>query len=298
MKLNLPYNLSKLKSKNINDFNYKINIDTIVLRAKLTDEQIDYIFDHFYYHYKRTKKYRYNLFLKQYGISIQISPIEPTLHAHFNTTITLTPAFFNLNYIPHSIVDVLKTLPFSITRLDIATDFPYQYANNVLHLKNHGNQKDFIYRNESKYVGSKASRFKAISYDRNKKEQAKNSNIVHAFTFNNRLETRLRFKMNEQPINAINHDLIEQQLAKVIYIPSITALKLDGWSKNSLLKIHDNYDLFKALKQNDKKNLKQYLQLNRAPLDAIYSANIDTIYQFLTYREYEQQSQKIIKKAI
>lgn len=284
IKLNLP---SKPKQKLINDYSYQINIDTIVLRAKLTHQQIDSIFDYFHYNYRPSKKYWYNAYLKEYGLSIQIHPKEPTLHVHFNTTITLTPSFFSAEYIPYSILDILKMLPFSVTRMDIATDFPYQYADNVLLFKHHGNAKEFIYRNESKYVGSKTARFKAVSYDRNQKEKSRGNNINHIYS--NRIETRLRFKMNEQPINNINHDLISEQLAKVIYIPSIDNLKLDGWTKNTLRKIHNDSSLLKQFTDRQRRDLRKYVKISRTPLDEIYKANIDTIYQFLTYKEYHQQ---------
>lgn len=279
--------LKKIKSLDASSLDYQISIDTIVLRAKLDDEQLDTIFDYFMYHYKQSKKYHYNLnLIKQYGIMIQILPTEPMYHKHFNTTITLTPLFFQLDYIPHSIIDLLTELPLSIVRMDIATDFTTEYKDNVCLLKYHAKQTEFLYKSETKYMGKRQSKLSAISYDRNQKARARKLNIQYSNS--NRVEARLRFKMHEQMLPFINHTTIRERLSKIMYIHSIDDLhEIDGYSKNRLKKLHNNNSYLKKFGVNEQKKIKSYLKLKRVPLEQLYQQHQQKLFSFMQKRERE-----------
>ncbi len=283
-----PNRKLKIKSNQLKQYeqetDYTIGLDTIVMRTKLTDEQKQFIYDRFYYSFHRSKHYRYALYINTIGFVLQLSPLEPKKHAYFNASIALNPKFFKQDYIPHSIIDVLTTIDWKVTRMDIAFDYKAPKQDSLL-FKHNGKMKDNNFK-DSYYVGAYSKdrkNHRIVNYDRNLKEESRNNEITHKFS--NRLETRFNFTMKEMPLNDLKHAVILNELSRYLFISSIDHTQFDGWTKNRLRKLQNNYEQYKAQKAKEQRKLRKMIKQSREPLEAIYEANMDNLFDFMTYKE-------------
>lgn len=285
-------NYKNYKSRKANKLNavesipdYKISLDTMVLRVKLTDEQRDFIFDRFYYDFHRSKHYRYSLYFKEMGFTLQLSPKINLLHSYFNATITLHRKFFRRDYIPHSIIDILKYIDWSVVRLDIAFDYRNSKQDSLL-FKHHGSLKEASYENETYYVGNHKSQKKShtlVNYDRNLKEIKRNTGIEHEY--NNRLEARFKFKMVDMKLNHMDHTMIYKQLKRYLFISQIDKLFTNGYRKNRIRKIQHNYKQLKLYEYKEAAIIKKLIKDQREPLEEFYKLNIVNLFGFMEYQE-------------
>lgn len=252
----------------------KTTYDTMIIQGKLSKKEIENILAHISSKNSyRTDGYRYNISLKDYDIFIQIHPE----HAYkFNAKITLQTAFFQLKYIPESILDILR-MNWSITTLQIAFDshtslydsFAYKHHGNIKHeqMKDDNGHK-------SLYFGAFNPRNKnnrSIRYDRNEKEVSRDFKDGGKHLYSNRFEVRLTFKIGEQPLNNINHDLIVQRLSRYIIISNIEAMETDGYTKRKFRKIAEDYNRLDNYYNNEKRSLRAIAKANREPLEDYYA---------------------------
>lgn len=275
---------NKLKSNN-NETDKKVSIDTIILRVKLTDEQKEFIYDRFYYGFHRSKHYRYSLYFDEMGFTLQLSPKKSVLHSYFNATITLHRKFFQRDYIPHSIIDILTFIDWSIVRLDIAFDYKISKQNSLL-FKHHGNLKDASYENETYYVGNHKSQKKShtlVNYDRNIKEIKRGTGIHHEYS--NRLETRFKFKMADMKLSNMNHNLIHNKLKKYLFLSDIDQLNTIGYRKNRIRKMQHNYKQLDTYDKKEAATIRKLIKTQREPLEEIYKSNITNLFDFMNYKE-------------
>ncbi|MFS0575207.1 hypothetical protein AB1K83_06220 [Sporosarcina sp. 179-K 3D1 HS] len=264
----------------------KISIDTMILQAKLSHNEIDDILSHISSAYSyQSKGYDYNLSLKQYGVFIQL---RPKYGFKFNAKITLQTAFFKLKEVPQSILDILK-LNWSITSLQIAFDSHTSLANSFT-FKHHGNikHKQIIDENGHKtlYFGAfnpANKNNRSIRYDRNEKEISLEFESGGNHLFSNRYEVRLSFKIGEQPLNNVNHELISKRLSRHIFIPNIGAMDTDGYTKRKFSKIAEDYGRLDGYYRDEKTQLKAIAKAHREPLEQHYNDKKERLFNFINY---------------
>ncbi|PSL41158.1 hypothetical protein B0H99_103294 [Planomicrobium soli] len=288
---------NKLNTTN-NNIDKKVSIDTMILRVKLTDEQKEFIYDRFYYGFHRSKHYRYSLYFEEMGFTLQLSPKKSVLHSYFNGTITLHRKFFQREYIPHSIIDILTSIDWSIVRIDIAFDYKTSKQDSLL-FKHHGNSKDASYENETYYIGNHKSQKKShtlVNYDRNIKEIKRGTGIEHEY--GNRLETRFKFKMADMKLNNMNQELIYNQLKKYLFLSNIDQLNTNGYRKNRIRKMQHKYKQLTLYDKKEAATIKELIKASREPLEEIYKLNITNLFSFIEYKEVYVIESAILKEAI
>lgn len=269
----------------------------MVLRVKLTDEQKEFIYDRFYYSFHKSKHYRYSLYYEEMGFVLQLSPKNSLLHSHFNAKITLHRKFFQRNYIPHSIIDILTFIDWSVVRLDIAFDYKTSKQDGIL-FKHHGLLKEASYSNETYYIGNHKSQKKShtlVNYDRNIKELKRNSGIHHEY--GNRVETRFRFKMADMKLNSMNQEIIYSKLKRYLFISDINKVDADGYRKRRIRKLQHNYKQLKAYGDNEVKAIRKLFKAEREPLEEIYKSNVTQLFDFMNYKE-TYSIEVIVKKEL
>lgn len=277
----------------INEIDAQLNIDTILLRATLSHEEIEWISNYFDWScFYPSDDYKYNLHLKQLGFTLSLIP---TNYRNFNARIILQTKFFKLEYMPYSILDIINTLDWKIRRLDIAFDFKGDKSNTLL-FRSHGNQKEVHYESTD-YIGNPKNPKKKLSlasYDRNEKEKARCNNITHEYP--TRLETRFFFKLKEnQTIHTLNQIYILQQLQKkVLFIHDLSALSINKWTFNRLKDLQEENENIKKYKKNVQKQLRKLIKDNRTQVEMIYLYQKERLFEAFTYRE--PQDQRIHKK--
>lgn len=273
----------------------QVSIDTMNLKAKLSHQEIDWIFNYLYYGYYSDDEYEYNLHIKELGFSLSINPKNPFLHTYFNARIILQAKFFKAEYMPYSILEIINTLNWRIRRLDIAFDFKGDKSNTLLY-KWHGNQTETHY-STTDYIGNPKNPKKKLSlasYDRNEKEKARGNNITHDYPI--RLETRFYFPLKDnQTIHKLDHTYILQRLQqRVLFIRDLSALDINKWTFNRLKELQEENKTIKKYKKNVQKQLKKLIKDNRTEIEMIYLYEKDRLFEAFTYRE--PQDQHIHKK--
>jgi hypothetical protein len=189
--------------------------------------------------------------------------------------------------VPFTIQNILA-MDWSVTSLQIAFDSHTSLSNSFAY-KHHGNIKhsQIIDANghSTLYFGAfnpsnKSNRM--ISYDRNEKEVSRNMANGGNHLFSNRYEVRLAFKIGEQPLNGINHELIQAKLSRYIFIKNIAEMETDGYTKRKFRKIREVYDRLDYQYKADKTKLKSVAKANREPLEEYYIEKMDSLFSFLT----------------
>lgn len=270
----------------------KTSIDTMVLQAKLTNEQMDSVFDYIHHGYYNDKRYRYNLHIADYGFNIHLLPHNPLWK--FNAKITLQTNFFTQKYVPHSLIDILHLLDWSVTSIDIAFDFHTAIEDSIA-FTHHGNVKVNQLTDEnghsSTYTGAfnpKRKNNQSIHYDRNQKEISLNfESGGYNHVLSNRYEVRLSFKMDELPLHNIDHHLIMKQLKKYIFISSIAKMDTEGKTKRKFRKIAEAPEKLNGYYKDKRSMLKKIAKMHREPLEVYYEiAKNDNLYDFLKIKPY------------
>lgn len=216
----------------------------------------------------------------------------------FDIKIVLQTIFFQSAYIPHSIIDILQSLPLSITGLDISFDYRTSNANSFTY-KHNGNIKHQQLVDEhghkSLYMGAFNPRRKnnrSIMYDRNEKEYSRDMSSHDRHIYSNRFEVKLKWKIGEQLLNDISHQQITDELKKRIFIVDIDEMDTNGHIKRKFKFINEDYDrLTSYYKANDRRKLRVIAKANRQPLEDIYNDNIHHLFSSLKYQDsYEIQA--------
>lgn len=286
----------KTTQKPLKIYNSKVSIDTIKIKADATKEQIGAIFDLIYTGYHPTSYYEYNLHLKNIGFSLHINPLPEEKRSNFNIAITLQTAFFQADYIPHSIIDILASIDWRIRWLDLAFDYVEPYANSFVY-KHHGLVKHRKLSDDNNHTSfnlgspTKEQRnHRQINYDRNEKEISKGISDGSRHAYSNRFEAKLRFPLfgeKSMPLNDISHDLIINQLKRYIFIVDLEEdMQIDGRTKRIFHGLQKDYDNINRYDTKRKAELKAIAYEHRQPIETVYTSHMDELFNFLTYREH------------
>lgn len=304
MKLNLlPTIINKKRPtelKKIHVYESRCQLDTIRLKGSFSNEEIDSIFDNITYGYYKDKAYYYNIHMPNIGFTMHVHPIDATWTSNFNCAITLQTNFFIAEYIPHSIVTILKSLDWRVRCIDVAFDYKESYENSFVY-KHHGLVKHRILSDDNNHtsfnLGSptvEQRNHRQISYNRNEKEISKGISDGSRHKFATRFEAKLRFEMKDDaknlPLNSILHernDRITKQLSKYIFIVDLeNDMKIDGRTKRIFQGLRETYDNIIRYDTNRKKELKAIAFEYRQPIEVIFMESIDRLFDFLTYKEH------------
>ena len=277
-------------------YDSKVTVDTIKLKFKASREQIDSIFDHINYGYYPDNNYEYNLHMKDIGFSLHINPLPVERRSNFTIAITLQTAYFEADYIPHSIVDILTSLDWRVRWFDVAFDYAEPYANSFVY-KHHGLVKHYKLTDDNNHtsinLGSptvEQRNHRVISYSRNEKEFSKGISDSNRYSFTNRFEAKLRFPLYGEkslPLNDIGHDLIIKQLKRYIFIPNLEHdMQIDGRTKRIYQGLQQDYDNINRYDTKRKAELKAIAYSFRQPIEEVYTSHLDDLFKFLTYREH------------
>ena len=206
----------------ITSYKRSVGIDKVILKARLTTEEIEDLTSIFCYHIEHESqsngftKISYIMDLReQFGVYIKLQPFitgvnaEIQLHSKFTT-----------NLIGNSpiILDILNNPKWFIVRLDIATDYTTPFSTSA-YLRRNGNQSQTNFETSS-WSGSMGNRNKTACdshYDRKAEDELIDTN------FTNRFEVKLFFKeADNMKLYDLNHNLIVQRLQKEMFIPWLT----------------------------------------------------------------------------
>ncbi|KAA0940153.1 hypothetical protein FQ087_22095 [Sporosarcina sp. ANT_H38] len=273
-----------IKPLPILNIDYETGIDTCYLMCKLSPKDKEFIYERYYNVYQRTAGYRHSLFLNDIGFTMHLSPIDPKFHCHFNATLKIHRLFFT-SAIPIEIIEILNHIDWRIIRLDIFYDFKTRVLDSLL-FKHHKTLFDSgkLYENETFYVGNYNSKRRGhilAHYDRQIKEQKRDTGIVHQFP--NRMETRFKFTLKEMPIHNIQHGVILKQMKRYLFISDIEQLNTDKWRRNRIRKLQYNFGLFSTYPEKEQKKIRELLKLEREPLEVMYAANAHELFNFMDY---------------
>ena len=255
-------NLYKKKptQKPLKIYESKTSIDTVKIKAKATKEQIEAIFDLIYTGYYPSKYYEYNFHLKNIGFSLHINPLPKEKESNFNIAATLQTEFFQADYIPHSLIDILTSIDWRIRWLEIAFDYAEPYANSFVY-KHHGLVKHYKLSDDNRHI------------------------------YSNRFEAKLRFPLfgeKSMPLNNISHDLIIKQLKRYIFIVDLDRdMQIDGRTKRIFHGLQQDYDNINRYDTKRKAELKAIAYEHRQPIETVYTNHVDELFSFLTYREHQ-----------
>ncbi|MFC9539052.1 hypothetical protein ACFTQ7_04120 [Lysinibacillus sp. NPDC056959] len=276
-----PYFVVDTDNK-ITSYKRSVCIDKVILKARLTVEEIEDLTSMFSYYIEHEPqsngftKISYIMDLRErFGVYIKLQPFitgvnaEIQLHSRFTT-----------NLIGNSpiILDILNNPKWFIVRLDVATDYTTPF-NTSAYLRRNGNQKQTNY-DTSSWAGSTGNPNKTACdshYDRKVEDELINSN------FTNRFEVKLFFKeANNMKLYDLNHNLIVQRLQKEMFIPCLTY----------------SYFYDKQVKTN--RGQKEYIDLIRQAKEADNENSIKlllTTSQWTTFRKHFKECRDDIEQA-
>lgn len=259
--------------------NHTVRLDKLLLKAKIDKSQLDSVFDSFGKGFYPDNTYRYNLKINE-SIFLHMLPLDMNYLNKCNIVLSFNATFFNHYNLPHVVSDLLHSINFSVRAMHVAFDFDTSKQDSLA-LKYHGNQKSVFIENESYYNGSENSNCYSINYDRNAKEESYGTNITHLHS--NRYEFRFTFKLGEQLIHNLNHELITNRLDRFIFIQDINLLHCGNPFKKLLYKLKNDNDLLKVFypKQRERDKVKAYIKSNRVDFTSLYNQSIHSIYSFL-----------------
>jgi hypothetical protein len=277
------------------NYGLKVSIDTMILVAKLTQEQREKLFNRIMFHPKNLYEDQHFKFSRKLkNIVLKVNPRNPLTYINYDVMLIIEKNTSSTD-VPYSIKEILQFDTWKIKRIDIAFDFsnhtPFSTFPNRLIMKHHGNVK-FFQQNyndkdwKSEYIGSLSSKTeaKACCYDRNEKETDRGTGIVHDNPL--RFEIRLYPKLNDyNSITNIDHGWIENKLSKFIFIPDIEQLPFNKWDKRKCYKIQENYNYLKTLKETKQKELKEKVKKHRVNFEEFYTNNKEKLFSFLTLEE-------------
>lgn len=199
-----------------------IGIDKVILKARLTAEEIEDIEAQFNYHIEHESqpngftKISHIFDLREpYGVYMKLQPYAKGV----NTEIQLHPKFTtNLFGNSSVILNILNNPKWFIIRLDVSTDYVTPF-NTSAYLKRNGNQKQMNFETSS-WSGSTGNPNKTACeshYDRKVEDETLENNFI------NRFEVKLFFKeADNMKLYDLNHNLIVQRLQKEMFIPCLT----------------------------------------------------------------------------
>ncbi|WP_432355255.1 hypothetical protein [Sporosarcina sp. A2] len=260
----------------------------MTLQAKFTNKQLEYITDRFEKGSYPNKGYKSIYHLKNYGFNMFYKPHNPLWK--FNAKIVLQTAFFKSEYKPHSILEILTMLPWNITTLDLAYDF-FTLKENSFSYKHHGRvshqQISDEHGHTTLYLGAfnpNRKNNRTADYDRNEKEYSRNMSDYNRHLYANRCEAKTVFKIGEQPLNDIDHQLIINQLEKkYIFVSNIDNMETDGFTKRKFRKIREDYNRLDNYYKKEKSKLKAVAVANKEPLEHYYNQNKDRLFNFIIF---------------
>ncbi len=280
-----------------NNYDCRLSVDTMYLTAKLSEEERSYIYDRFRFDKNSPKyhwRYRQNKTIGL-GFSLYTVPNNPYTNRHYNFAIQLQRGITTSDYMPYSLAEIINEIDWNIKRVDLAFDLRILPEKSLV-VKHHGNVQ-FEYKDEwdTEYLGKFKSKSasKLAFYDRNDKELDLGSTTKHEY--NNRFEVRIFPASNDETMkfHAMQDDFILKHLTKYIIIPDIDALPTSKPNKKKLDRIKADYDHLKMFDKKKQKELKDLTKAHRIPLEQIYLASKDKLFQFkvMAYNALELELQ-------
>lgn len=271
-----------------------IGIDKVILKARLTAEEIEGLTSMFSYHIERESqpngftKISHIMDLREhFGVYIKLMPFEDGV----NTEIQLHSKF-TTNLIGNSpiILDILNNPKWFIVRLDVATDYVTPF-NTSAYLKRNGNQKQMNFETSS-WSGSTGNRNKTACeshYDRKVEDETLEDNFI------NRFEVKLFFKeVDNMKLYDLNHNLIVQRLQKEMFIPCLTysylndkQVKTSRGDKayidliNQAKKPHNENAIRALLTKSQWSTFRKHFKESRDDIEQAYLENSHIMYDFL-----------------
>ncbi|KGA81110.1 hypothetical protein KQ41_20090 [Lysinibacillus fusiformis] len=199
-----------------------IGIDKVILKARLTSDEIDDLTSQFNYHIVHesqsngfTKTFYIIDLIEQFGVYIKLRLVESSVNAEIQLHSKFTN---NLQGNSPIILDILNNHKWFIVRLDVATDYVTPF-NTSAYLRRNGNQSQTNF-DTSSWSGSMGNSNKTACdshYDRKAKDETLDTN------FTNRFEVKLFFKEKDNmKFSNLNHRIIMERLHKEMFIPCLT----------------------------------------------------------------------------
>lgn len=268
-----------------NNYDCRLSIDTIHLTARLTHEEKAFIYDRFRFNRNRYDwHWRYSQNdTKTLGFSIHSTPNNTYTNRHYNFSIQLQRGIATGEQMPYSLAEIINEIDWHIKRIDLAFDFKIPPEQSLV-MKHHGNVQ-FDYRDDTwdtEYLGKLESKSpsKLAFYDRNDKELDLGSTTK--YEYKNRFEVRMFPASNDETMKLHNmqDDFLLKHLEKYIIIPNIDALPTSKPNKKKLYRIQADYDELKTFDKKKQKELKAVTKSHRLPLEQIYLANKDKLFNF------------------
>jgi len=273
----------KLDSNNkIIGYKRNIGIDKLILKARLTVEEIEDMTSQFITYDQHeslpngyTLVYRIVDLRKPYGVYIKLLPYEDGVNAEIQLH-----SKFTTNLIGNSpiIIDIISNPKWFVVRLDIATDYVTLF-NTSAYLRSHGNKKQENFETSS-WAGSMGNPNKTACeshYDRKAKDETLDSDFI------NRFEVKLFFKeANSMKLYDLNHSIIIERLQKEMFIPCLT------------------YSYFHDKKVKTNRGQKAYIDLIKQAKGADCENSIKpylTDAQWKTFRKHFKESRDDIEEA-
>lgn len=269
------------------NYDIEVNVDTLILVAVLSIEEKQYLKN--YFAFNRGNDYFYSsLTSKKPFFVLNLNPRNMYSHKYYNVMLILQNE--TLINMPESIREILFAFDWKVKRMDIAFDSKLDYSRHVF-LKPHGNTKAYS-RSEwsGYYVGSNYSKSKLVVYDRNKKEQARETDIEHLYK--TRFEFRIRPKISYAPsIHNIDDEFIMNELSKYNVIEDAKSIETNQWNINRLINLkkglhlkRDYKDRWSRYGRKVQNELKQIVREERITFERLYQANKESIFSWLTHR--------------
>jgi hypothetical protein len=268
----------------IDNLSTRVSIDTLILVAKLTDLQLEFIYDRLVLDKKNQFQDKsFNYCVRIGNIIIKTMPKKSWTYTNYNSMIIITKNTSS-TYIPYSIKEILQFKEWKFKRLDIAFDSNEPFNKSVI-LKHHGNLKLNEHNSEdwmTNYLHNIKSKteVKVANYDRNEKELEYDNEFEHEYP--NRFEVRLFPKLNEfNFIHNPDHGWIQNKLEKYIYLLNIDNLQTNKWNIRKLDKLRQDYNYWNELDTRKQQELKELGKNNRVPFENIYTENKIRLFSFL-----------------
>ncbi|MBY0123616.1 hypothetical protein [Bacillus sp. S/N-304-OC-R1] len=265
----------------------QLSIDTLTLVAKLTLIEKQKLKNYFTFN-RRTDYFYSAITSKKPFFVLNLNPRNMYSYKYYNVMLILQNE--TLINMPESIRETLFAFDWKVKRMDIAFDSKLDYSRHVF-LKPHGNSKVFSRSDWSGYyVGSNYSKSKLAVYDRNKKEQARKTDIEHLYK--TRFEFRIRPKISIAPsIHNIDDDFIMNELSKYNVIEDAESMETTKWNINRLINLKKGLHLKRAYKdrwirygRKVQSELKQIVKEERIPFERLYQNKKESIFNWLTHK--------------
>lgn len=263
-------------------------LDTVILVANLSESDEEYLQDRFTFNsYNKSFKKSIRSVNPFFVLNIQIR--NTYAKRHYNAMLIMQNE--TLHNMPDSLQEILFQFDWIPKRFDFAFDSHYGFNSHSI-LKYHANLKLEGKKGWSGYyIGSLHSKHRMNIYDRNEKEKARNTGVIHNLP--TRFEIRIRPpKLSEQPsIHNLDYDWILEAMQKYIVVENNDSLKLRSIHKRKIKllrrKPHDKDDYnnkWRAFSRDQKKLYKSKMIKERIPFETIFMENVGSLFSWIPSR--------------